>query len=78
MRFEDFIAPIPEWTFGQSVEARNALQNCGKVHPYTCGNDRGSEVHQAYQKEHGGDLGQLVAVEGGWQCPACGYFQKLR
>ncbi len=69
--------PIPSWMFGKSVEARNALQNCGRVHPYTCGNDRTDEAHKAYQAKHGGDWGQLVAVEGGWLCPVCGYRQGL-
>lgn len=68
----------PEWMFGSSVEARNALQNCGKFHPYTCGNNRMDAAHTAYQKEHGGDFGQLVAIEGGWKCPVCDYTQKLR
>lgn len=69
----------PAWMFGDSVEARNALQNCGKVHPYTCGNNRHDEAHKKYQAEHGGDFGQLVAVENGWICPvpSCGYKQPL-
>ncbi len=74
----DFFKAPPAWMFGTSVEARNALQNCGKVHPLTCGNNRSDEAHTAYQKLHGGDLGQLVAVEGGWECPVCDYKQKLR
>lgn len=76
---KDLLQPfqVPEWMFGPSVEARNALQNCGLVHPYTCGNDRMDEAHRAYQAEHGGDFGQLVAVEGGWKCPVCDYTQGL-
>lgn len=73
----DPFAPPPSWMFGPSVEARNALQNSGKVHPYTCGKDRGDAAHRAYQAKHGGDLGQLIAVEGGWICPACDYTQAL-
>lgn len=73
----DWLKPIPEWMFGKSVEARNALQNCGKFHPYTCGNNRHDAAHTKYQAEHGGDFGQLVAVEGGWICPVCNYTQKL-
>lgn len=70
--------PTAEWMFGPSVEARNALQKSGAVHPMTCGNDRGSAVHREYQKAHPGeDLGQLVATETGWICPACGYTQPL-
>ena len=57
---------IPEWMFGKSVEARNALQNCGKVHPYTCGNnDCRKNTNQA----------PLRAVEDGWVCDHCGYTQ---
>lgn len=55
--------PLPEWMFGDSVDARNALQNCGRVHPYTCGNDSCRTT--------------LRAVEGGWICDACGYEQSL-
>lgn len=75
--FTDFFKPIPEWMFGDSVEARNALQKSGRLHPYTCGNNRTDEAHTAYQKEHGGDHGQLVATEEGWLCPVCGYTQKI-
>lgn len=61
--------PIPEWMFGHSVEARNALQNCGRMHPYTCGNnDCRKETNQA----------PLRAVEAGWVCDHCGYTQELR
>lgn len=59
--------PIPEWMFGKSVEARNALQNCGRVHPYTCGNnDCRKATNQA----------PLRAVEDGWVCDHCGYTQS--
>lgn len=75
--FENMMEPIPDWMWGSSVEARNALQNSGRVHPYTCRNDRTDAIHKEYQKIHGGDFGQLIAVEGGWECPACGYTQPL-
>jgi hypothetical protein len=60
-------APIPEWMFGPGVEARNALQRSGRVHPYTCGNNEcRSKTNQA----------PLLAVEGGWLCEHCGYEQR--
>ena len=71
------ISQPPEWMFGPSVEARNALQRSGKVHPLTCGKDRMDVAHRAYQAEHGGDFGQLIAIEGGWRCPACDYRQPF-
>jgi len=59
---------IPPWMFGGSVLARNALQQCGRVHPYTCGNDAcRTRTNQA----------PLLAVEGGWLCTHCGYRQTL-
>lgn len=61
----------------QSVETRNQRQNCGFLHPLTCGNGRHDESHTAYQNEHGGDFGQLVAVDGGWICPVCDWTQDL-
>jgi hypothetical protein len=66
--FDSLFSPPPAWMFGPSVEARNALQNSGKVHPFTCGNDDcRSKTNQA----------PLRAVEGGWACDHCGYTQKL-
>ena len=62
------IDEIPEWMFGDSVEARNALQRSGAVHPYTCGNE---ECRRKTDQE------PLLAVEGGWLCEHCGYTQKL-
>lgn len=59
----------------EQVEALNRWQNTPWVHPFTCGNDRGDDAHVAYQIEHGGDLGQLVATPEGWKCPVCGYSQ---
>ena len=55
----EWMRPIPDW----SVEARNALQQSGRVHPYTCGDDACRET--------------LRAVEGGWVCDKCGYEQSL-
>lgn len=66
--FEKALAPPPDWMFGDSVEARNALQNCGKVHPYTCGNDGCRKARPE---------AVLRAVEGGWICDHCGYTQPL-
>ena len=58
----DLFQPLPNWMFGSSVKARNALQNSGRVHPYTCG---GANCRKT-----------LLAVEGGWTC-TCGYTQPL-
>lgn len=55
--------PPAEWMLGTSVEARNALQQSGAVHPYTCGN---ADCRTA-----------LTATVEGWVCGACGYTQKL-
>jgi rubrerythrin len=60
----------------EQVEALNAFQNSGQFHPFTCGGNRTDEAHTKYQKEHGGDFGQLVATEEGWVCPVCGYTQN--
>lgn len=68
---------VPEWMFGKSVEARNALQKSGRVHPYTCGNNRNDKAHVDYATENQLDNGTLLAVENGWLCPVCGYTQKL-
>lgn len=62
------------WT-DEQVAALNVWQNTGHVHPFTCGNNRSDPLHVAYQKAHGGDLGELVATRDGWRCPACGYAQ---
>jgi hypothetical protein len=62
------------WTPDQ-VEALNAFQHSQKVHPFTCGNDRGDAAHRAYAEAHGEDMGQLVAHEDGWHCPVCDYRQ---
>ena len=62
----------------ESVAQRNASQRCHSFHPATCGGDRMDEAHRKYQALHPDeDYGQLVAVPGGWQCPACSYSQPL-
>ena len=58
----------PSYLFDQSVEARNALQHSGKVHPYTCGNDECRHVTNQYP---------LRATTTGWVCDHCGYTQPL-
>lgn len=59
----------------EQVAGLNAHQQARRGHPFTCGNDRRDAAHRAYQAEHGGDFGQLVATEAGWICPVCGYTQ---
>lgn len=46
-------------------------------HPPTCGNDRMDAAHVAYQREHGGDVGELVFVSGAMRCPVCGWTQPF-
>jgi hypothetical protein len=62
----------------EQVRSMNAYQASGHGHPFTCGRDRSDVAHRAHQREHGGDLGQLLATEGGWVCPVpgCGYVQS--
>lgn len=64
--------PLP-WT-AEQVEALNRFQQSGRFHPFTCGN-RLSESHRQYARDHGGDVGQLVATTDGWICPVCDYTQ---
>lgn len=47
-------------------------------HPMTCGGNRSDEAHVAYQKEHGGDFGELVSTPNGLMCPVpgCEYKQN--
>lgn len=61
----------------ESVEGRQRRQESRMFHPLTCGNGRCDERHSAYQAIHGGDFGQLVAVEDGWLCPVCNWKQDL-
>lgn len=65
---------LPPWT-PEQVEALNRFQRYPAYHPFTCGGDRMDAGHRAYQAEHGGDFGQLVATTEGWRCPVCGYRQ---
>jgi hypothetical protein len=64
-------APWPQKT----VDALNAFQDRGLLHPFTCGGNRCDDAHKAYAAEHGGDYGQLVATPNGWKCPVCDYRQ---
>lgn len=64
----DILQEPPAWMFGRGVEARNALQRCGKVHPFTCTTD------SCRSSDEGGIL---TAVEEGWVCEGCGYKQAL-
>ena len=57
----------------EQVASLNAYQSSGRMHPFTCAGNRHDGVHRAYQAEHGGDLGQLVATETG--CPVCASTQ---
>ena len=66
---------VPPWSIEQ-VGALNRWQNTGRVHPFTCGGDRGDDAHIRYADAHGGDFGQLVATVNGWFCPVCSYTQK--
>ena len=59
----------------EQVASLNAFQSSDHTHPFTCAGDRGDAAHRAYQAEHGGDGGQLVATETGWICPVCGSRQ---
>jgi rubrerythrin len=63
------------WT-DEQVSALNRFQTERQFHPFTCGGDRTDAAHRAYQAEHGGDFGQLVATKDGWVCPVCGYRQQ--
>jgi hypothetical protein len=62
------------WT-PEQVEKLNVQQANRALHPFTCNGRRTDEAHRAYQAEHGGDFGQLVATPVGWICPVCGYTQ---
>jgi len=63
------------WTPSE-VAALNRWQTFGRVHPFTCGNNRMDPAHVAYQADHPDqDFGQLVASVNGWFCPVCSYRQ---
>ena len=53
----DQFEPIPEWMFEDTIEAKNALQHCGRVHPYTCDNPDCRTT--------------LRATADGWVCDLC-------
>jgi len=59
------------------LEVLNAIQLASlmRVHPATCGGDRGDDAHKEYQAIHGGDFGELVQTENGLICPVCGWKQ---
>lgn len=61
----------------EQCDRLNEFQNSHPFHPFTCGGNRMDDAHKAYQAEHGGDFGQLVATTDGWVCPVpgCGYRQ---
>ena len=60
----------------EEVANLNAFQRNSRMHPFTCGGDRGDAAHVAYAREHGDpDIGLLVATTEGWVCPVCGYRQ---
>ena len=62
----------------ESIASRQKSQNRTDRHPLTCGNNRTDELHRKYQLEHSNeDFGKLIAVQGGWKCPVCDYFQNL-
>jgi len=58
----------PPWTQEQ-VDALNHFQNCGHVHPFTCGGNR-TDAH------HLDGEGVLIATKDGWKCPYCDYTQN--
>ena len=60
----------------EQVAALNQFQLEQRFHPFTCGGDRTDAAHRAYQADHGGDFGQLVATNDGWVCPVCDYRQN--
>jgi len=53
----------------------NAIDQLSCTHPLTCGGDRSDACHVQYQREHGGEMGELVVGEAGLLCPACGWKQ---
>jgi hypothetical protein len=48
----------------EEVKALNRFQGYGFVHPFTCGNDHGTQDDRV-----------LVATKDGWICPGCDYKQ---
>lgn len=62
------------WT-DEQCDKLNEFQKCRWSHPFTCGGNRSDAAHRAYQAQHGGDFGQLIAKPSGWICPVCLYHQ---
>lgn len=58
----------PPWDLA-TVEALNAYQEAGRMHPFTCPN-RGDESHAENEYD-----GELLATEDGWLCQSCDYSQ---
>ncbi len=54
------------WT-PEQVDALNAFQQHGGIHPFTCGR----------REHHEWDEGVLIAQRNGWRCPVegCSYYQ---
>jgi hypothetical protein len=57
------------WT-PEQVAILNRWQECGDVHPYTCGSG-----YRTNKSIHPDGEGKLVATESGWICPNCDYTQ---
>lgn len=53
----------------------DTIDRLSRLHPLTCGGNRGDECHRRYQETHGGDLGELTHDGQGLVCPACGWRQ---
>lgn len=50
----------PPWT-DEQIDKLNTYQNCGYVHPFSCGNDSCRAM--------------LIATRDGWRCSQCDYQQ---
>lgn len=57
----------------EQVEALNAWQELGWVHPFTCNGNHHNAAHMA---QNGPRRGMLEATANGWLCRACGYTQN--
>lgn len=67
------------WTVEQ-VNALNAFQRDGQVHPFTCANRDRDDVYRGFHEAAVvvyalNDVGQLIATTAGWACYACDYTQ---
>ena len=45
----------------EQINSLNSFQKCGRIHPFTCGNDKCRS--------------DLIATPSGWICPNCPYTQ---